>query len=191
MDLLDKITAVSKHVRTGDKVLYRGTGWKSSGIVRVSDRPGSPARYSHIEVVIVLSGVPYLFGANAGDGCRLRPFIERIATYDGAATLRQVVDLTNQNHESAAWDFISEFHAAPYEEHVIDLVAAAVPLIQDGKEDLTSLFCSELVYEFDQAIGWQPKEQPSDSVLPADYQDDRPMRMNHAYMLPEIILKTA
>ena len=67
-------------------------------------------------------------------------------------------------------DFRREMRGRPYEENMLDLVRAAHDY--DGEvtsEDLSSLFCSELVAEAFQRMGLLTDDKASDEYTPGDF----------------------
>ncbi|MFA5250819.1 MAG: hypothetical protein WC371_05380 [Parachlamydiales bacterium] len=104
--------------------------------------------------------------------------------YHGSAALRSVVDLAEIDRVALGETFVREFNGRPYEQNPVEFCAAAV-----RARDASSLFCSELAGECDHWFGWLDERAEANKLVPADYQDDRHMRLIGAYMLPEIILK--
>jgi hypothetical protein len=87
-----------------------------------------------------------------------------------------------------------ELSRRPYERSELELLKAAYegPLGQSKGEDLSSLFCSELVAEGYQAMEllpeW-PKGLPSNEYIPLDFSERRALKLLKGYALgPEIQL---
>lgn len=81
-------------------------------------------------------------------------------------------------------DFRHEVSGRPYEKNRIDLIKAA----WDGpfgknKEDLSSLFCSELVAEAFQRMGLLGQTKPSDEYSPKDFSAEKRLQLELGYSL--------
>lgn len=76
-----------------------------------------------------------------------------------------------------------------YEQDQIELIKAAYdgPLGRNS-EDLTSLFCSELVAEAYQRLGLLSEEKPSNEYTPAEFSEKRQLKLLKGSLGKEIFL---
>ena len=77
-----------------------------------------------------------------------------------------------------------------YEQDTLELIKAAY----DGpfghnEEDISSLFCSELVAEAYQRLGLLSEEKPSNEYTPADFSEKRDIALLAGSLGPEIVIK--
>jgi len=67
--------------------------------------------------------------------------------------------------------FMLEVHGSGYEKHVMQLIASIRKL--NKEEDLSTIFCSELVAAAWMALGWLSVATPSNNYTPADFTSDK------------------
>lgn len=80
--------------------------------------------------------------------------------------------------------FRHEVSGRPYELDRLELFKAAYEgLFGDNKEDLSSLFCSELIAEGYQRMGLLPDDVPSNEYTPKDFSSERRLRLQRGYAL--------
>jgi hypothetical protein len=188
-------------LKTGDIVLFSGKGGASAGI-----KWATFSRWSHVGMVVVLpeydlvtvwesSTVATLrdLDTNAPNkGVQLVPLSTRLEQYDGEIAVRQLVDV-----EFSADDIRSlmqlrrELAGRKYEEDKIQLIKAAWDYtFGRNKEDLSSLFCSELVAEAYQRLGLLDPDTPSNEYVPADFSENKKLVLLRGRLGPEIFLKS-
>lgn len=186
---------------TGDLVLFSGKGGLSAGIKWAT---GSP--WSHIAMVYSISehDMVLLWEAttptnvadvNTGeprDGVQMVPLSDRLRKYNGDFAFRLLdLDVTGEML-TALQRFRSEVKARPYEKDKIELVKAAY----DGpfgknQEDLSSLFCSELIAEAYQRMGllpFAPNDKPSNEYVPGDFSSEAGLTLLKGELSKEILL---
>ena len=174
---------VRSAIETGDIVLFSGTGGISHGIKLVTN-----SRWSHVGMVLrlpasravflwestTLSNLRDAVDGRAKKGVQLVLLSERLRTYDGAVSLRHLQDhAVSEEAYGRLMRLREEVRNRPYEQDRIELVRSAYdgPL-GDNAEDLSSLFCSELVAEAYQALGLlspPPEGLPSNEYTPSDF----------------------
>ena len=110
-------------------------------------------------------------------GVQLVLLSDRVRTYDGEASIRHLHGYTVDNHSYLnLMQFRQEVRGRAYEQDKLELIRAAY----DGpfghnQEDLSSLFCSELVAEAYQRLGLlqqPPQGLPSNEYTPRDFARD-------------------
>lgn len=166
---------------TGDIVLFAGKGGISASI-----KWFTRSRWSHVGMVVFLREMELLavweattlcniadvLTGVATKGVQLVPLSERLRRYPGEIAIRRLVELAALRQA---------LRGRPYERRVLDLVRAAY----DGwaganAENLSSLFCSELVAEAYQTMGLLPPDPPSSEYTPHDWSTDRlPLPANY------------
>lgn len=105
----------------------------------------------------------------ARQGVQLVPLSERIRTYDGGIGIRKLETHKVIRHQPLM-DFRQEVKGRPYEQSKLELIKSAYdgPLGQN-EEDLSSLFCSELIAEAYQRMGFISNDVASNEYTPADF----------------------
>lgn len=79
-------------------------------------------------------------------------------------------------------DFRHEVSGRPYEKDKIELLKAAYDgIFGDNKEDLSSLFCSELVAEAYQRMGLLTQKTPSNEYTPKDFSSEKGLALELGY----------
>jgi hypothetical protein len=173
-----KYADIREDLNTGDIVLFSGKGLISNVIKRFT---GSP--WSHVGMVIcspewnmkllwestTLSKLKDITSGEARQGVQLVPLSERIKTYEGEVGIRKLLHTEPLNNQ-ALIDLRAEVKGRPYEESKIELFKSAHDGFMGGnEEDLSSLFCSELVAEAYQRLGLITEDTPSNEFTPADF----------------------
>ena len=83
-----------------------------------------------------------------------------------------------------------ELNGRPYEKKHLELINALRdgPLGVENEENLSSLFCSELVAEAYQSLGLLNVDKPSNEYTPADFSALEKLQLRHGYLGVEIKL---
>lgn len=190
---------IRSELATGDIVLFAGTGFTSRLIQRATR-----CRWSHVAMVVhapdldmlalwestTSSGLEDLRSGRAVRGVQLVPLSDRVRTYDGAIAVRRLegVNLGRLDERQKLAEIRGELRGRPYEKSMLELAAAALEGSNGGSEDLSSLFCSELVAETYQRLGLLPGGIPSNDYSPADFSAASGMRLLKGALGPEIVL---
>ena len=187
-------------LKTGDVVLFSGKGGISAGI-----KWATLSRWSHVGMIVVLpeydfvtvwesttlSSIVDLDTKLPHKGVQLVPFSSRIEGYGGEVAVRQLDGVTFDNGDIKNLMLLRRKLAGKkYEQDKIELIKAAYdgPLGRNS-EDLTSLFCSELVAEAYQRLGLLSEDKPSNEYTPADFSDKRQLKLLEGALGKEVILK--
>lgn len=182
-----KYEDIRKDLKIGDIVLFSGKGGISHGIKLVTN-----SKWSHVGMVLrlpdskaaflwestILCNLKDAIDGKAKRGVQLVLLSDRLRTYDGEAAIRHL-----QNHEidtdeyRKLMELRENLRNRPYEKDQLELIKAAYdgPL-GHNEEDLTSLFCSELVAEAYQEVGLlkePPLGLPSNEFTPKDFAEKR------------------
>ena len=188
-------------LKTGDIILFSGKGGISAGIKWIT-----LSRWSHVGMIVVLpeynfvtvwesttlSSLVDLDTKVPRKGVQLVPLSLRVEDYPGDIAVRQLRDVTFD--EQALRQLMAlrrEFVGREYEQDKIELIKAAY----DGPfgrntEDLTSLFCSELVAETYQRLGLLDEGKPSNEYTPADFSADMQLELLKGSLSDEIFLES-
>ncbi len=192
--------SIRHELDTGDIVLFRGQSLFSRVIQRATRSP-----WSHVAMVMRLpeydflalwestglSSVPDILSHEPRRGVRLVPLSERVRAYQGAIAVRRLEGVTlGSNERHALMELRKELRGRPYEQSLVDLARAA----WDGAagsnvEDLSSLFCSELVAEAFQRLGLLGDGVPSAEYTPADFAAHSRLTLHRGRLGDEIVLE--
>ena len=174
-----KYSTLRDRLATGDVVLFSGKG-RISEIIRWF----SGTDYSHVGMVVADSDLDAIFLwesttlSNIEDvetgaftkGVQLVPLSDRLARYEGRVWVRHLAPTLSAAQRQRLWRFRREVAGRPYERRKLELFLS---LFKDrgigacrSQEDLTSLFCSELIAEAYQRMGLLPDVE--DGGLPSD-----------------------
>jgi hypothetical protein len=187
-----------EHLRTGDLVLFSGRSPVSRLIQWATRGP-----WSHVGMVVrlrelgdavllwestTLSDLP----GTADDGTVCPPrrgvqlvsLSQRLAGYDGDAAVRQLDRPITFAQRDALSALRHRLARRPYERHRLELLRSSLDAFdacgRQNREDLSSLFCSELVAEAYQAMGLLPEPPrglPSNEYTPMDFAEARDARL--------------
>ncbi len=195
-----KYSEIRDELKTGDIVLFSGKGGISAGI-----KWGTLSRWSHVGMILsldeydfvtiwestTLSNISDLDYQKPRKGVQLVPLSSRVNKYKGDIAIRQLGDVEfNSDNVKDLMQLRREVTGREYEKDTLELIKAAY----DGpfghnEEDLSSLFCSELVAEAYQRLGLLDEEKPSNEYTPADFSDKRGLELLEGNLGPEIMVK--
>jgi len=190
MDKQEKVVKRYEDVRdvlnTGDIVLFSG-----SGVISKTIQYFSRSEWSHVGMVIrdlgwdmlllwestTLSKVKDVESRGQRQGVAIRPMSDRLRDYPvGKVAFRKLQNITITGEmKQALIAFRNEIKGRDYEESKIELMRSAYDgFLGDNKEDLSSVFCSELVAEALQRMGVLKEHDedggyPSNEYTPADF----------------------
>lgn len=161
-------------LKTGDIILFSGKGGISSLIKRFSN-----SKWSHVGMVVRFMDMVLLWESTSlsklkdvqtgksTQGVQLVGLSERLAIYDGDFALRRLSENLSGAQLHALSKFRSEVAGRPYEKDYIELLNSV--LIFENTEDLSSIFCSELLAEAYQRMGLLTEDKPSNEYTPKDF----------------------
>ena len=117
-----------------------------------------------------LSSLRDIVSGKARKGVQLVALSERLRTYDGAAAVCRLKGAAlGDEAMKALAAFRHEVRGRPYEQSKLELIVSVFRRWCGFGEDLSSLFCSELVAEAYQRMGLLAPHVPSNSCTPADF----------------------
>ena len=178
--------AIRPFLKTGDMVLFGGRGAISRGIKRFTR-----SKWSHIGMVLfveewdmvclwestTLSTIPDLLTGTRRAGVQLVPLSQRMEEYDGEIAFRLVGRPPRDQELDGFLAFRKMVSRRGYEKSYIELLGVAFGW--NKRENLSTVFCSELVAESYQSLGWLSDARPSNAYSPealgrlADLQNDQ------------------
>ncbi len=177
---MTKYNYIRNTLETLDIVLFSGEGIISNGIKLATGN-----KWSHIGVVFnirevdmvcllestTLSSVEDVITGKGFSGVQIVPLSQRVLTYQGDISIRQLSGFTKLlYHKEVLNKFRRNYHGVPYEQNKIELVKSAYDgPWGDNVEDLSSLFCSEVVAELYQKMDLLPEGVPSNEYTPANF----------------------
>jgi hypothetical protein len=169
-------------IKTGDIILFSGKGGISAGIKWFTgskwSHVGMALRLPEWDAVLLwesttLSDIKDIESGEERKGVQIVPLSERLRKYKGGATIRFLSVDRTPTMLAALSSLRAEVKERPYEKDKIELIKAAY----DGPfgkndEDLSSLFCSELVAEAYQRMDLLNEDKPSNEYTPKDFSDE-------------------
>lgn len=182
--LLPSFQELLPNLKTGDLILYGGDSPLCKRLKRITG-----SRWSHVAMIARLhqDERPLLWEATANSdledvltgkiqpGVQLVDLENWIVHYAGETAIRRLqVDRTKEM-ESSLIAFFKEVHGRPYELSRLELLKANYDGLFGGnrQEDLSSLFCSELVAAAYQKVGLLAGKPPSNEYTPRDFSNER------------------
>lgn len=166
-------------LNTGDIVLFSGKGGISDGIKWFTgsdwSHVGMVFNIPQMNIVLLwesttLSNLKDVLDKKAKRGVQLVPLKERVDTYKGAIAVRQLQVNRTPRMMEALLAFRGEVRDRPYEQSKLELIQSAYDgWLGENREDLSSLFCSELVAESYQRMGLLADQPPSAEYTPRDF----------------------
>lgn len=186
-------------LKTGDVVLFSGKGGISTGIKWFTN-----SKWSHVGMVLkltewdavmlwestTLSDIADVESGKERKGVQIVPLSERVRKYKGEVSIR-LLDIERTPEMLKELSLLrSEIKGRPYEKDKIELIKAAY----DGpfganKEDLSSLFCSEMVAEAYQRMGLLSEKKSSNEYTPKDFADAGKMKLLKGKLGSEIVIE--
>ena len=186
-------------LKTGDLVLTTGRGPVSAAI-----RWATRSAWSHVGMIVraqewdtVLLWEATTLGAaydveqgRPVKGVRLVPLSHRVGAPGQTMAVRQLRGVLLETRDVVALsDLRKALNGRPYEQNELELLRSA----WDGplganREDLSSVFCSELVAEAYQALRLLPDSIPSNEYVPGDFGEGSTsgVELTRGYLGPEI-----
>jgi len=188
---------IRNDLQTGDIVLFSGGSLFSKAIKWFTS-----SEWSHVGMVIrskewdmvllwesttptelkdVETGLP-------ANGVQLVPLSEKISHYAKVAVRHLQVERSKEMVKKLI-EFRKEMKQRKYDFDALELVRSAVDgvFFGDNQEDLSSLFCSELIAESYQRMGLLSEDLPSNEYTPKDFSDKGQVKLLGGAKLTEQI----
>ncbi|OUC16724.1 MAG: hypothetical protein B0A82_00415 [Alkalinema sp. CACIAM 70d] len=199
---------IRNQLKTGDIILFSGKGGLSDGI-----KFFTVSKWSHVAMVYrfddpldpkgsvfcwesttlnsikdadtgrLTKGVQRLELSERLEKCFANGYEINIRPLSQPLTDSMIIALNNFRHEVSG---------RPYEKNKIELLKSAYDgIFGDNCEDLSSLFCSELIAEAYQKMGLLTERIPSNEYTPKDFSTQRSMQLELGYSFQNEIALTA
>lgn len=195
---------IRSELKTGDILLFSGKGGVSDGI-----KFFTLSRYSHVGMVYKFAdpldpqGSVFcwesttLINLKDADTGKLTKGVQRVELSERLErcfakgyeiSVRPLSKALTEDMVKALNTFRHEVSGRKYETNKIELLKAAYEgIFGENKEDLSSLFCSELVAEAYQKMGLLTEELPSNEYIPKDFSEEKSLRLELDYTLQKEI----
>lgn len=166
---MTRYTEIRDQLKTGDIVLLSGKGLLSLGIKLITR-----SRWSHVGMVLRHQGQVQIWESTRECNVSLKLLSNRIGDIQdqsGEIALRRLTEVEFDANDHTKLSKLREaLKGRPYEDDEIELLKAAYdgPFGQN-KEDLDSVFCSELVAEAYQCLGLLDNRTASNEYTPKDF----------------------
>lgn len=190
---------IRSELKTGDLVLFSGKG-AFSDIIKY----GTLSKFSHVGMVMripeydfltiwectTLNNVTDLDSNLPRKGVQLVPLSDRVQKYSGDIAIRQLKGASLPSGTLLKlMELRKQLCGKSYERDKIQLLKSAY----DGpfghnNEDLSSIFCSELVAEAYQCLGLLTDEKASNEYTPADFSEKKMRKLGHNFFLSDEVL---
>ena len=188
------------NLKTGDIVLFSGKCWVANTIKLLSW-----CKWSHVGMIIIDSRYDFplvyesthnnkIAGLDIGRnhmGVQVVPFHERVAQYDGGIAIRRLedVELSDDDRYNLRL-FRRAMTGREFEQDIKEMVAAnyRLPFLKTA-ENLSSLFCSELIAQAYMELGLLCQCIPSNKYVPAHFSSKRNTQLLRGKLSNEEIIK--
>lgn len=201
-------SAVRSELKTGDLLLFSGKGgisagikfftiskWSHVGMVYKFESPLDPKGSIFCWESTTLSNVEDAETGKLTKGVQRVELSERIEKCFSKGYEISVRPLSNPLTDEMLIQLNSFRHMVsgrPYEKNIIELLKSAYDgFLGENQEDLSSLFCSELVAEAYQRMGLLKDKPGSNEYTPKDFSADRNLSLELGYKLGNEIAITA
>jgi hypothetical protein len=195
MDIIS-YDSIRDYLKTGDIVLFSGTGLAGGAIKLLTRSP-----WSHVGLIVRRAGEaePLLWESMPSGFCKdvdsgsfrtgvqLVRLSERLARFTGPVAVRR---LNRPLCEQQRWRLEAlqtEVADRRYERNLLELAFAAFDWLTLNREDLTTLFCSELVAETYQRIRLLDDVEhgalPSNEYTPGHFDERSDLGLNQGFAL--------
>lgn len=195
-------------LKTGDIILFSGKGaisdgikfftlskWSHVGMIYRFDNPLDPKSSMFCWESTTLSDIKDADTGKLTKGVQrveLSERLERCFSKGYEISVRLLSETLTDDMILALNNFRHEVSGRPYEKDKIELLKAAYEgVLGDNKEDLSSLFCSELVAEAYQKMGLLTERVPSNEYTPNNFSTERSLSLELGYSLNNEIAITA
>ncbi len=197
-----KYEKIRDKLKTGDIILFSGKGGISDGI-----KLFTCSKWSHVGMVYKLNdsldtrGSVFCWESTTlsniedADSGKLTKGVQRVELSERLEKcfsngyeicIRQLSKPLDGDMIRKLNDFRHEVSGRPYEKNKLELLKAAYDgVLGKNKEDLSSLFCSELVAEAYQRMGLLTEDLPSNEYTPKDFSSERHLNLQLGYQLLE------
>jgi len=191
-----------ENMRTGDLVLFSGSCnvgklikfvqrniWSHVGMIVIDENYDFPCLYesTHSDKILDLDT------NRITQGVQMVSFVDKVNLYPGSIGYRRLTNIADQdlNHKSFA-QLKNSLQGKAFENNIWQIIKAKYdgPL-GANREDLTSLFCSELIAASYQALGLLPASEirTSNEYTPSDFSSQSLTLCKNALLTEIMVIK--
>lgn len=196
MQMIKTYENIRPDIQTGDLILFSGNGPIAFGIKLITrskwSHVGMAFKMPEYDFVAIwestsLSNIHDIESGMHVNGVQMSPLRDRIRNYNGDIAIRHLSDFTCDLDKLKR--FRSSVRGRPYEKDLFELFSAALPYpFSNNDEDISSLFCSELVAETYQTLGLLDEQKPSNEYTPSDFAQDANLHLSEGTLSDEVII---
>lgn len=133
---------------------------------------------------------PLIYESSHDHGVQLTPFNERRRAFAGDMALRRLKCSLSDKDMYRLRIFRYYIKGTPFEKNQLQMLAAVFQWrFLPNREDLSSVFCSELIAQCYQEMLLLGQDQASNKYTPADFSVERDLQMTRGKLGPQIIIK--
>lgn len=133
-------------------------------------------------------------------GVELLPLSRKIFSgWYNRVAIRRLTGIDNEKRAQMYEDLLAfrkEVQGRPYEQHMIELLLSSINVqekyltfLRNTEEDLSSLFCSELVAEAYKRMGLLGSERLSNTYTPDDFSSAQDLELKFGQLEPEVYIE--
>lgn len=180
--------SIRRDLKTGDILLFSGTGFVSWLIKRITF-----SKYSHVGMVYVIDRNVYCWESTSltkgRDGVQISLLSNKLLSYKGKVWVRHLTTNRSIEFYNAIDNFRDAVKKRRYEQNIWELMGSALPW--KNKANLTTIFCSELVAEALKRACVIARGKPSNEYTPADFaSEDINKELDNSALGDEILLES-
>lgn len=175
------------NLKTGDIILFSGTCFISQVIKFCTN-----SKWSHVGMIINDPDhhTPLIYESSHDHGVQLVPFNERRRAFAGDMALRRLKCSLSDNDLYRLRMFRHYIKGAPFEKNRLQMLASVFQWrFLPNREDLSSVFCSELIAQCYQEMLLLGQDLASNKYTPASFSDSRALPMTRGKLGPQITIK--
>jgi hypothetical protein len=197
--IMTKITLI-EDLKTGDLVLFSGRcpvsrtlrllmlgKWSHIGMVVLDPKYDYPLLYESTHN----DKIPGLDLGRPHQGVQMVPLHKRIDYYAGDIAVRRLYGVNiNDNDRHKLNQLRLSMRGLPFEKSILQLLRSLFRYhFYTQQEDLSSIFCSELIAEAYKAMGMLPQDIASNNYTPMDFSQRTGMQLTRGYLGEEVKIK--
>lgn len=186
-------------MKTGDIVLFSGQCFVSR-LIKLLTR----SEWSHVGMIVIDSKYDFpliyesthnnkLIGLDIGrrnKGVQLVPFHERLASYQGKVAIRHLYNVDLSENDIYKLRLLRyEVQGRQFETNIKEMFLSLFKNIK-VRENLTTLFCSELIAQAYMELSLLPDNLPSNKYTPVFFSSKNKSRLLRGFLGKEIMIKT-